>query len=189
MSDADLAPTPSRSRRLARDAAFQALYSVEVGRTDPNDAILDAINRQTFAEDTAEFVRQIVTGVTEHSRDLDATFDTYLAKGWELDRLAISDLLVLRIAVWELFHRPEMPPKVTISQAVDLGKRYGSKDSGAFINGVLGSLLPHSPKANWVAPIVDEHVADAESEPDLKADEEPELDEARIGGWVLRKED
>jgi transcription antitermination protein NusB len=115
-----------------------------------------------------------------------------LAGGWTLSRIAISDLIVLQIAAYELFYIEEMPPKVTISQAVELAKRFGSSESGAFVNGVLGNLLLQSPKADYEAPIL----VDPEPEEDNVIvlhdpdEEKPEEDseEVVVGSWVIKNE-
>jgi N utilization substance protein B len=95
--------------------------------------------------------------------EIDARYSPFLKSGWTPDRLALVDRLVLRLAVFELWGMPEIPPKVTITEAVELAKRFGGADSGSFINGVLGRVLQVSPKAGWTGEAAE--VADV-SEPE-----------------------
>lgn len=183
---------PSHSRRLAREIAFQAIYMSMVGGVDIERATEVALSRHTLAEDTDAFVHELVTGVRANVRDLDDAISPCLATGWTVDRLAVSDLVTLRIATFELLRMPEMPPKVTISQAVDLAKRFGTKDSASFINGVLGTLLKDTEKAEWESPIV---VDPEPPEPeflefvDEDDDQAEPIDEGvKAGSWVIKRD-
>lgn len=188
---------PSRSRRLAREAAYQALYMVQVGRAGMNYALDTVRERQGFTGDAETFLQHTVEGVMEQRRFLDDVIEPCLSEKWSLSRIAVSDLTALRIAAFELYFRPGVPPKVSITEAVELAKRYGTKDSGAFVNGVLGTVLKGSPKADW-DPSMEEFPEDEEpeatmpDEPDSEEeDEEDVVDEAagQVGSWTLRSED
>ncbi len=186
---------PSRSRRLAREAAFQALYMVHVGRSRPPEAVATVMERQPFTAEAEEFLRETVEGVWERRTDIDETIEPHLSANWSMNRIAVSDLISLRIGVYELYCRPGVPPKVSITEAVELAKKYGTKDSGAFVNGVLGNVLPESPKAEWDPSMAEvfEEAAEAEveqmpDEPDLVDPEDLE-DGVRAGTWTLRSEE
>lgn len=188
----------SHSRRLAREIVFQALYMQHVGAADRESAIKTALDRHPMADDASDFVRMVVSGVESTVDSLDEAVEPFLAKGWTLARIAVSDLIVLRLAAYELFYQPDIPPKVTISQAVDLAKRFGTADSGAFVNGVLGNLLQASPKSEWEPPILDETVGDEPStvidltgsEPHAqKVEAEAEDEDVTVGSWVIKRED
>jgi transcription antitermination protein NusB len=186
------ASNQSHSRRLAREVSFQTLYMQRVGNPDMESALTVASSRHDLSGPATEFVRTIVTGINETYEELDRKIEPLLAGGWTLSRIAISDLIVLQIAAYELFYIEEMPPKVTISQAVELAKRFGSSESGAFVNGVLGNLLLQSPKADYEAPIL----VDPEPEEDNVIvlhdpdEEKPEEDseEVVVGSWVIKNE-
>lgn len=186
---------PSHSRRLAREIAFQALYVCKVGGTELKEAQKIAISRHTLAPDSVEFVTTLVTGVADHAERLDSIISPFLADGWTLSRIAISDHVILQIAAFEILEMPEMPPKVTISQAVELAKRFGSSESGRFVNGVLASLLPQTPKANWEGQIITDDFQESEPEPNVielefdAAGEEPAEEDAKVGAWVIKRED
>lgn len=182
----------SHSRRLAREVAFQTLYMQKVGNPDMKLALASATSRHHLSNVASEFVETIVKGVNNTYEELDRMIEPLLKGGWSLDRIAISDHVVLQIAAYELFHLEEMPPKVTISQAVDLAKRFGSAESGAFVNGVLGNLLNQSPKAGWEAPILVDPEPEEDNlillhDPDEEKPEE-ETEEVIVGSWVIKNE-
>ncbi len=182
----------SHSRRLAREVAFQSLYMQRVGNPDMESAIAAATSRHVLSGVATEFVRTIVEGINKTYEELDAKIEPLLAGGWTLARIAISDLIVLQIAAYELFHLEDMPPKVTISQAVELAKRFGTSESGAFVNGVLGNLLLQSPKADWEAPILVDPEPEEDNvivlhDPDEEKPEE-ESQEVVVGSWVIKNE-
>ena len=81
----------------------------------------------------------LVLGVLEHREALDRLIQQY-SENWRLDRINIIERNILRMALFELLYCEEIPPKVTINEAIDLGKRYGSEDSGGFINGILDRI-------------------------------------------------
>ncbi len=110
-----------------RDAAV-ALYQREVtGR--PLDELL---------ADAKPFTRELAAGADEHLAELDADI-ARLAKGWTLERIAPLELSIMRIALFELRERPDVPHEVAIDEAVSLTKRYCGADAPAFVNGILGA--------------------------------------------------
>jgi N utilization substance protein B len=111
-----------------RRAAVFALYQDEVtGR--PVAAAL---------EDAAPFTRELVSGVEAHRDELDAEI-AGLAKGWKLDRIAALEKSILRVALYELRHRDDIPDEVAIDEAVTLAKGYCGADAPGFVNGILGA--------------------------------------------------
>ena len=142
---------PVKSRRAAREAACQAAYQCFVGDVPIEEAIEDALERTEYAADAAEMVREIAEGIVDKGREDEAHFAKHLKEGWSPDRLAISDRIALRLAVYELLHMPDMPPKVTLSEAVHLAKKFGTEDSGPFVNAVLAKVLLDTPKKDWSA--------------------------------------
>ncbi|AIE86823.1 transcription antitermination factor NusB [Fimbriimonas ginsengisoli] len=187
----------SRSRRVAREGALRALYEIEVGKSAVRDAIESTIYVQELSHDLADYMERLVLGVNEHRRQLDALIAKYL-KDYDFSRLATVDRNLLRIATFEILHVPEMPPAVSINEAIEIAKRYSTFESGKFINGVLGRLLLDTPKANW-----DPTQAPAEQSEEIVRSPEPveveEIDVApedesfraasRIGGWKLKADD
>jgi N utilization substance protein B len=91
------------------------------------------------SEGTDEFAERIVLGVLDHGQEIDQLIKRF-SKNWRLDRMNLVDRNILRMAIFELLYCNDIPPKVTLNEAVDLGKRYGSEDSGSFINGILDRI-------------------------------------------------
>ena len=85
------------------------------------------------------YLGELVAGVAAHQEELDALIGRY-SEHWRLERMAVVDRNLLRLAVYELLYLPEIPPKVVINEAVELAKRYGSEDSGGFVNGILDQV-------------------------------------------------
>ncbi len=86
------------------------------------------------------FAEQLVRGVHLHQAEIDQMIVS-ASENWRIDRMSIVDRNILRIALFEMLYCPDVPPKVSINEAIDIGKKFGSEDSGAFINGVLDHVL------------------------------------------------
>ncbi|HLI96240.1 MAG TPA: transcription antitermination factor NusB [Candidatus Baltobacteraceae bacterium] len=126
------------SRRMARELALQALFSVEVGHRDAAEVLDEYL--ATFSESAQRlFVKDLVLGTLEHAHESDERI-TPLLEGWTIERLPTIDRLLLRMAAFELRHRPETPRPVIINEAVELAKRFSTENSGRFVNGVLSAL-------------------------------------------------
>ena len=134
-------------RTKARERAVQALYQIDVAATDLDEALsrfwksFEPVDREVM--DLAE---ELVRGVARHRREIDEAIES-VSTNWRLDRMARVDRNVLRLAVHELVHRPDVPVKVVINEAIELGKKFGSESSGAFINGVLDRIAASLPPA------------------------------------------
>jgi N utilization substance protein B len=129
------------TRHAAREAALQMLYFCDIGRADPVDA-LDAYFAE-HAPDAPDAVRQfageLVRGAIADIPALDALIGRH-AEHWRVDRLAVIDRLILRMATWELQHVPDTPPAVVINEAIELAKTFGTDESPRFVNGVLDAI-------------------------------------------------
>jgi N utilization substance protein B len=132
-------------RTKARERAVQALYQIDVAATDLDEALSRFWKSfEPVEREVRELAEALVRGVAEHRREIDELIEG-ASVNWRLDRMARVDRNILRLAVHELVHRPEVPVKVVINEAIELGKKYGSEASGAFINGLLdkvGAALP-----------------------------------------------
>jgi N utilization substance protein B len=124
---------PSGSRRHARELALQALYGSEIGKRPPDEMLTDASEYRAF-------VRDLVQGTLENADESDAIIAPLL-EGWTLERLPTIDRIVLRMSVFELYHRKETPPPVVLNEAVELAKKFSTEDSGRYVNGVLARVL------------------------------------------------
>jgi N utilization substance protein B len=125
----------SGSRRHARRLALQTLYGSEVGHRDAGEVLAETCARFDSA-DGRGFVKDLVFGTLAHADQSDAVISPLL-EGWTLERLPTIDRILLRMGVYELQHRAEVPVPVVINEAVELAKQFSTEDSGRFVNGVL----------------------------------------------------
>ena len=126
-------------RSLAREIAMKMLYAASLGGGETMDEVLEQSEQaDTLSGSDKTFLENLVAGVTDRQEELDAVIGKY-AQGWALNRLGKVDLTILRMAVYELMHMPEIPVGATINEAVELAKKYAEDKSSGFINGILGS--------------------------------------------------
>jgi len=124
------------SRRRTRELALRVMFEVDVGRQALDGALERVRSQVSDAEWT--YLRGVCEGTWAERAELDRLLGA-LTGDWPLDRLANTDRTLLRLAAYELLHT-ETPPQVVINEAVELAKRYGTDESGRFVNGVLGAL-------------------------------------------------
>lgn len=125
------------SRRLAREVAFKALFQVDVGKCRTELALRHSLEGYNLEQSERNFINELVEGTDKKSALLDELIKKYLVK-WELDRLSAVDRNLLRLALFEIIYRPDIPHAVSINEALDLAKKYGSSSEAVgFINGVL----------------------------------------------------
>jgi len=130
---------PRLSKSQAREWALQCLYLVEMagpGRESPANPYWQYFRK---GKNPPPYFKRLVEGVAEHCEELDALISRF-AEHWRVERMAVIDRNLLRLAAFELLYLPQTPPKAVINEAVELAKRYGSEDSGAFINGILDRI-------------------------------------------------
>ena len=121
------------TRREARERALSLLYEADAKGCAPA-LVLDSQVLEPEA-----FVVDIVSGVEKHGDEADALIRRF-SKGWSLERMPVIDRTLLRMAIYELGHRPDVPTGAVISEAVELAKRYSTDDSGKFVNGMLSRI-------------------------------------------------
>lgn len=129
-------------RREAREYALQILYSIDIGKFNPEEVLADFWREHSVEEEVKNFTTVLVKGTIENLSELDGLIRKH-AKNWELDRMAIIDRNILRAASYELVYRVEIPPKVVINEAVELAKKYSGEKSSKFINGILDKVKIH----------------------------------------------
>lgn len=110
----------------------------------PADALPLYYGQFDAPEDVRPFAEHLVLGVCSHREEIDRKIAS-ASQHWRLERMPVVDRNVLRIAVFEMIYCADIPPKVSINEAIDLAKMYGSGDSGAFINGILDKVRPQAP--------------------------------------------
>jgi transcription antitermination protein NusB len=125
------------SRRQARRQALDILYQADVTGSDPH-LVLEGWER--VGKPVDPFARELVEGVAAHRAEIDAHLER-LAEDWTVDRMASLDRSILRIASFELLHRPDTPPGAAIDEAVQAAKELSTEDSSRFVNGILGRFV------------------------------------------------
>lgn len=127
------------SRSIAREVAMKLVYSEMLGGGDTLDAVVEKseITDLLSAEDQS-FAQEVAAGVVEKMEELDAIISEH-AIGWTLDRIAKVDLAILRLALYEMLYREDVPTGAAIDEAVELAKRFGGDRSYSFVNGILGT--------------------------------------------------
>ena len=126
-------------RRKGRELALQALYQVEI-TGDESPASLDFfLSHFEGGSGAREFARRLASGVVTHRKEIDRLIGQ-CAEHWRIQRMAKVDLNILRMATYELLFCPDIPANVSMDEAIEIGKRYGSVDSATFINGVLDQV-------------------------------------------------
>ncbi|MBI4823321.1 MAG: transcription antitermination factor NusB [Nitrospirae bacterium] len=125
-------------RRRARENAFQALF-----RLDFTDKVPDDTELQHLCEDkdsgVISFCMDIVSGTMRNLKEIDSVIKN-VAEHWVIERMAVVDRNILRAAVYELLYRDDIPPKVTINEAIEIAKKYSTEESSSFINGILDKI-------------------------------------------------
>jgi transcription antitermination protein NusB len=129
------------ARHTARERALQALYQLDMSGGSPEEALAAAW--ESAAQEIPKpdpnavlFARELVEGVVSNLRDIDGLIEQH-SHNWRIDRMDRIDRSVLRLAIFELKYRGDIPRKVTLNEAVELGKSYGTEASSAFVNGLL----------------------------------------------------
>jgi N utilization substance protein B len=132
--------TQFTQRRECRAAAFQYLYSWSVNQpTSINEDLRLFFEHMEHPRDHYAFAEELIHGTIEHVAELDSHIKA-LAHNWEFERVAKIDLAILRLAMFEMLYRKDIPPVVSINEAIDLSKQYSSVDAKRFINGVLDRM-------------------------------------------------
>ena len=126
-------------RRQARELALQALYFLEEQRGDPDQALELFCGNFMPPRRSRAFFLELVRGVQQSRADIDRIVETY-SDHWKVFRMPRVDRNVIRVAVYEMLWLEDIPAKVSINEAIDIGKRFGTDDSGSFINGILDRI-------------------------------------------------
>ena len=137
-------------RRRARMVALQALYELDATSHNPETVIARRIEEDQTPPGSAGYLRQIVEGVRVHQPAIDRHI-VVAAPAWPLEQMARVDKCILRLALYEMLCRPDLPSKVAINEAVELAKLFGHDTSAKFVNGVLGTV-ERSRRAGATAP-------------------------------------
>jgi len=124
-------------RRKAREYALQILFQLDIRKEKPTLTLFKTFWAEHETDDEIKsFAEEIVKGTHKHLQTINTEISKY-AENWSLDRMNAVDRNVLRIAVYEILHRIDIPSSVTINEAIEIAKKFGSNESGSFVNGIL----------------------------------------------------
>jgi N utilization substance protein B len=128
------------NRRKSRVLAMQALFYMDMNSNGSKEIQLECFCENfSLSEKARPFFLKLVNGVLQTKSELDSIIENF-SDHWKIGRMACVDRNIIRIAVYELMYCRDIPSKVSINEAVDIGKRFGTEESGAFINGILDSI-------------------------------------------------
>ncbi|MDA8422896.1 MAG: transcription antitermination factor NusB [Nitrospiraceae bacterium] len=124
-------------RRKAREHALQILFQIDIKKGKPSAAILKHFWAEYQPDDEVKaFAEEIVKGTFKHVAKINELIQE-CAQNWTLERMAVVDRNVLRMAIYEILYRMDIPTSVTINEAIEIAKKFGTDESGAFVNGIL----------------------------------------------------
>ncbi len=139
-----------KKRTRARELALQFLYQADLVKLGPEEAD-DFLRDEELDVETRRFAKRLIEGTLKERDALDAVIQA-VAQNWNISRMAVIDRNVLRVASYELLHCEDIPPKVAINEAIEIGKRYSTQNSGAFINGILDKIMNRTVLAKTTTP-------------------------------------
>ena len=126
-------------RRIAREAVLQALYAYEITKEKRDKVLKDIINRESYDNDMKNFITSLFNFSIDNKEWCEEQIKTRL-NNWEFDRVALLDRLLLILAISEIYFIDDVPPKVSISEAIEIAKQYSTEESAGFVNGVLDNI-------------------------------------------------
>ena len=135
------------SRKSSREFAMKLLYQMEIQKEDREEQFKVAIedSETSLSQKDNGYISDVVSGVFANLEDIDEIIELN-SKGWKLHRISRIDLSILRLCIYEIKFRDDIPLSVSINEAVELAKKYSAEDSGAFINGILSNVIPPADK-------------------------------------------
>lgn len=128
------------SRRASREVAMKLLYQLEIQKDNREEQIEYSLNESMLDKSGKEYVADIINGVYKNVEHIDSIINDQL-KGWKINRISKVDLSILRLSIFEICYRDDIPFNVSVNEAVELAKKYSGSESASFINGILGKVL------------------------------------------------
>jgi transcription antitermination factor NusB len=142
--------TMHRRRTQARELALQFLYQLDLLPGFGVDDLTATAAWSQIPDEAKEFAFELARECWKRREEIDREIRGAV-EHWDLERMAVVDRNILRLAIYELFFREDIPPKVSINEAIELGKRFSTKHSGAFINGILDRIVREHPEVRQKA--------------------------------------
>lgn len=127
------------NRRILREKALQLLYAYEIN-SEGLEALIESMLTDSDTEEDREFFRSLVQRVIIHRKEFDVEIEKRVTN-WELGRIALIDRILLKMGLCEMLYFPDIPPKVSINEYIEIAKEYSTASSGKFINGILDNIL------------------------------------------------
>ena len=132
------------NRSAAREEAFKLLYSLEIQKDDLKEQMdLYFENEEISDEEMKKYIIKVVNGIEQNSAEIEKKISDNLKKDWKIERISKIDLVLLKIAIYEILFT-QTPYKVAINEVVEISKKYGEDNSSNFINGILASIVKES---------------------------------------------
>lgn len=128
------------SRKDAREAAFKILYQIDIQKCAAEEILNTYYKENVVTDDDKKYIDDVTIGTYSNLDEIDSVIIKGL-KSWTLNRISKVDKAVLRLAVYEIFHREDIPERVSIFEAVELVKKYDSPKAGGFVNGILRGII------------------------------------------------
>lgn len=135
------------NRRQARECALEVLYRLDLVGDESENTIAEILLRKNPSEEAETYLRRLMDAALGNQQEIDAILRKHLTR-WRLERLTVLDRAILRMAATEILYFDDVPPKVSINEAVDIAKKYGDDEAGKFVNGVLDSVFQESDRAH-----------------------------------------
>ena len=127
-------------RKYARESTMKLLYQMEINLDFSDKAINIFFENNSFNTGERAYIEDAIKVIVENLEEIDSCIDNHI-EGWEVHRLARVDLSTLRIAIYEIIYREDIPIEVSINEAIEIAKKYSTDESSKFIKGVLGSFV------------------------------------------------
>ncbi len=132
-------------RREGRENAVQALYAIELSPSQPREAIHLFWESNHFKPAAKAFAAELLNGILDKSAELDTQISAK-SPNWSISRMSKIDLAIIRLAAYELIYRKDIPKNVTINEAIEIAKKFGSEETPAFVNGILDEIAKSLPE-------------------------------------------
>lgn len=130
------------SRKSAREEVMKLIYQLIMNKTSSEEVLQDFYENQEneLSAEEKEYINSCVTGIQRYEEKIDKYIEEY-SKGWKLSRISKVDLAIMRLSIYEMLERKDVPNASSVNEAVELAKKYSGEKSSAFINGILGNII------------------------------------------------
>ena len=132
-------------RRVSREMAMKLLYQLEIQKEDREEQKKLFFEENKLGEKDKAYISDVIEGVYDNQKFINNMIEVH-SKGWKIGRISKVDLSILRLSIYEISFRDDIPYSVSVNEAVELAKKYSSEEAGSFINGIL-SKVPNGTKS------------------------------------------